>query len=307
MAEIKNRADAEGDADLGEIVLDADLEALSISTFDDLVSKGEIIYEPSDGQVIQDSGFHFEFRLVPHIKKKPITASDAPERKTGQGFNPFLNPDPNFVISPVGESHTLLLNKFCVCRPSLLLSTRLFAPQSNALDIADLTAAWAVLDRLGSLYYAIYNCGFEAGSSQGHKHMQIWPYPSKEDLTFELFPSQATSTTDISSDIPKVPFEHFALRLPGAATSKDVAASHGRLLEKMRESQAKAGSGPDHNVILTRDWICLVPRHRNGGDKGAPANASTVVGLVWVATEEEKQVWQTTGPLNHLRYLCISK
>lgn len=250
----------------------------------------------------------FEFRVVPHIKKKPITASDAPQRKTGKGgFNPFLNPDPNFVISPVGESHTLLLNKFCVCRPSILLTTREFAPQTNALDVTDLTATWAVLHRLGTSYYAIYNCGFEAGSSQGHKHLQFFPYPSKDDLTFELFPSQATSTTEVSSDIPNVPLRHFALRLPADASSKDVAASHDWLLEKMRESQKEFGSGPDHNVVLTRDWICLIPRSHNGVDKAASANALGVLGVVWVASEEEKEVWTTLGPAKHLRYLGIPR
>lgn len=245
--------------------------------------------------------------MVPHLKKKPVAASDAPVRKTGQGFNPFLNPDPNFVISPVGESHTLLQNKFCVCRPSILLTTREFAPQTNALDATDLTAALAVLRRLGKSYFAIYNCGFEAGSSQGHKHMQIFPYPSKEDLTFELFPSQATSSTDISDHIPNVPYKHFALRLPAGASSEELAASHDRLLEKMRASQQEAGSGPDHNVILAQDWICLIPRVHNGSEKGAPANAVGVLGLVWVATEEEREVWTTLGPADHLRYLCIPR
>lgn len=32
----------------------------------------------------------------------------------------------------------------------------------------------------------IYNCGVEAGSSIGHKHLQVLPKPEKEE--FELFP-----------------------------------------------------------------------------------------------------------------------
>ena len=32
----------------------------------------------------------------------------------------------------------------------------------------------------------IYNCGVEAGSSIGHKHLQVLPRPGKED--FEMFP-----------------------------------------------------------------------------------------------------------------------
>lgn len=211
------------------------------------------------------------------------------------------------MISHVGQNHSLLLNKFCVCRPSYLLTTRHFAPQHDALDVTDLTAAWAVLRHLGSSYYAIYNCGFEAGSSQGHKHLQIWPYPSKEDLTFELFPSQAESTTEIASNIPNVPYKHFALRLSDIADAEEVATSHATLLEKTRDIQRRAASGPDHNVIITHNWICLIPRRRNGSEKGAPANASAVLGLVWVASEEEKETWKRIGLVHHLRYLCIPK
>ena len=32
----------------------------------------------------------------------------------------------------------------------------------------------------------IYNCGVEAGSSIGHKHLQVLPRPEKRE--FELFP-----------------------------------------------------------------------------------------------------------------------
>lgn len=39
------------------IVLPPDLEALSLARFDDLVSKGELIYEPSTGETIEDHGF----------------------------------------------------------------------------------------------------------------------------------------------------------------------------------------------------------------------------------------------------------
>lgn len=37
----------------------------------------------------------------------------------------------------------------------------------------------------------IYNCGVEAGSSQGHKHIQIFPRLDSE--RFQMFPSKATS------------------------------------------------------------------------------------------------------------------
>ena len=43
-----------------------------------------------------------------------------------------------------------------------------------------------MLSRLESRHMVIYNCGVEAGSSIGHKHLQVLPRPEKEE--FELFP-----------------------------------------------------------------------------------------------------------------------
>lgn len=59
-------------------------------------------------------------------------------------------------------------------------------PQADHLTENDLSAAWSVLSRLDGKYLVIYNCGFEGGSSVGHKHLQILPRPEREE--FEFFP-----------------------------------------------------------------------------------------------------------------------
>ena len=74
----------------------------------------------------------------------------------------------------------------------LILHTTLFVPQTNDLDIGDLAAAWAILRQIETPQMIIYNCGVEAGSSQGHKHIQIFPRQDSEN--FLMFPSKATST-----------------------------------------------------------------------------------------------------------------
>lgn len=107
-----------------------------------------------------------------------------------------MHPDPDFVLAPVGTSHTLELNKFCVLRPSLVLHTNAFVPQTNDLDEPDITAAWDVLNRFTVPQILLYNCGIEAGSSQGHKHMQIFPRPRPED--FNLFPDTDELSLGIS-------------------------------------------------------------------------------------------------------------
>ena len=126
--------------------------------------------------------------------KKPILSPDAPERR-GHG-GPFLKPDPEFVVTPVGKHHILELSMHCIYRPAYVLHTRLFAPQTDDLDLCDLRAALAVMENLGSKVpqMVIYNCGVEAGSSQGHKHMQVFAYPD----CFELFTERAQSASGTS-------------------------------------------------------------------------------------------------------------
>ncbi|EXJ63449.1 uncharacterized protein A1O5_11498 [Cladophialophora psammophila CBS 110553] len=286
--------------------LPPDLEALSLAKFDDQVAKGQLIYEPSTAESLEDQGFKLNFRFVPHLRRKPITPSDAPERKTGKGHNPFLNPNPEEILSAVGPSHLLILNKFSVYRPSLLVITRHFAPQSDGLDRNDLSAAWTIL-RHFTEYMVIYNCGFESGSSQGHKHMQFWPYPDEQDLGFQLFPNTVESTVNVTDNIPNVPYKHFVLRLPTDADANNLVKTYEKLLRKVQQSHKEAGGGTDYNVILVKEWMCLIPRRHSGLERGAGANSAAMLGLVWIATEAEKDIWNSSGPAEYLKYLGIPR
>lgn len=132
----------------------------------------------------------FRFDLTPALSKKPVLSPDDPGRSKPIG--PFVNPPEEWIIARFGQTHKLILNKYCVYRPMLILHTTLFVPQTNDLDVGDLTAAWAVLRQIETPQMIIYNCGVEAGSSQGHKHIQIFPRQDSEN--FPMFPSKATST-----------------------------------------------------------------------------------------------------------------
>ena len=57
------------------LVLPADLEALSVTRFDDLVAREELIYEPSTAETITDQGFAVSFCQVLGTKGK---ATDNP-------------------------------------------------------------------------------------------------------------------------------------------------------------------------------------------------------------------------------------
>jgi len=124
------------------------------------------------------------------LGRKKITTEDDPGRSKPVG--PFVNPPPEEIVGRIGSFHQLLLNKYCIYRPMLLLPTLEYAPQNDNLDRSDFAASWAVMKAFKTPQMVIYNCGVNSGSSQGHKHLQLFPLPKLEH--FKLFPSSAKST-----------------------------------------------------------------------------------------------------------------
>ncbi|KAJ5034972.1 uncharacterized protein L3040_008239 [Drepanopeziza brunnea f. sp. 'multigermtubi'] len=314
------------------------LEQRSLRQFDALVERGQLLWRDTTPQLIAGEPFNFQFRSAASLTAKPILPRDDPARSKPT-TNPFADEDPDFLLARLGPgpgpgpspshshspSHSLILNKYCVVRPQYLLHTNDFVPQADPLTEADLGCAWDVLQRLESgrstgtgtgtgsrRYLVIYNCGFEAGSSLGHKHLQILPAPPREE--FDFFPD-ALGIDDETSTSPNVPFRHAVQRLPpslslpaspspspssttttttAAAAAALLAATYAQLLRRARVAQA-AG----HNVLLVREWMLVIPRSR--GRKGIlSANAAAMAGMVWVTGPEEVRLWQEEGPMNLL-------
>ncbi|TPX10590.1 uncharacterized protein E0L32_008476 [Thyridium curvatum] len=175
----------------------------------------------------------------------------------------------------------------------------------------------------------LYNCGYDAGASQGHKHTQVFEIPKP----FPLFPSRADSTerkpfppflslpppsglprarTDgnthigISSCLPGVPFRHYALRLPPRPGAEQMLDAYRRLLQEVRLLQELHGLKAAYNVVATAEWMCLIPRRRGGLD-GTGANALGMLGVVWVRDGDERRHWDQLGLSKHLTYLGVPK
>ena len=91
--------------------------------------------------------------------------------------SPFVDNDPEFNIDQVEGSHRLILNKFCAVRPQFVLPTQEYRSQEEFLNETDFQAAWSVVSKLRSKFFAIYNCGINAGRSVEHKHLQVLPQP----------------------------------------------------------------------------------------------------------------------------------
>ncbi len=88
-------------------------------------------------------------------------------------FNPFLNPDPELTVGPVGDAHVAILNKFPLCARHLVLARRVFEEQRLPLARSDFAALAALMGEAGGI--GLYNGGTAAGASQRHKHVQWMP------------------------------------------------------------------------------------------------------------------------------------
>ncbi|OCL06377.1 hypothetical protein AOQ84DRAFT_297103 [Glonium stellatum] len=285
-----------------ELSLPKDLDSMALVRFDSLVAKGEILYGPSQPERTEHDGFEFEFRIASALTTKPILSPDAPGRF--QPIGPFVNPDPDFTLTAVGPSHILELSKYCIYRPSFILHTKDYVPQVHDLDVSDISAAWATLKALKSPQIVLYNCGVEAGSSQGHKHLQIFPRPSLDD--FKLPPDGRQLPLDKPTSLPDVPYKHWVIGIPRFATAVDVAHRYFQLLEKTKENLKEQSDCQAYNIVFVEEWIILIPRtHKGREDIGA--NGAGMMGLVWVRDQHERDGWTRFGMTKHLTYLGIPR
>ncbi|KAL1863653.1 hypothetical protein Plec18167_000749 [Paecilomyces lecythidis] len=285
--------------DFKRLGLPADLEAKTYAKFDSMVNERRIFYDVTKAELYSHNGFLFEFRIIPILSRKPVLAPNDPGRIKSSG--PFINPNPDEVITDIGQSHRLLVNKYCIYRPMLVLPTREFALQEDDLNTTDLTAVWAVMKSFSTPLLMIYNCGVNSGSSQGHKHLQLFAAPQHE-----LWPSRATSEEDVACRIPGVSFKHYVLRIPERATTRDIVRIHERLLALTKEALVKAGDvDGDYNVAMTAEWMAFIPRRTFGPGGPNGCNAAGMLGLVAIKDDEERKRWAELGYTDYLAYLGV--
>lgn len=173
-------------------------------------------------------------------------------------------------------------------RPHYVLHTRLFAPQTDDLDLGDWAATWAVMaairDRAHEPPMMIYNCGYEGGASQGHKHVQVFTEPNPG---FTLFPAEALALAEAKAGAngvseksekrpreenspivqhPTVPFQHFVQRLSGPLTPEYILAVYQRLLAQVRRAHKEHVE--KKLVHATNDALSSIKAVANGAAAG---------------------------------------
>lgn len=113
-------------------------------------------------------------------RKPRIESNSAPKPAFRDPFA-AENLEQDLFVQRIHDEHNLVLNKFCVVEEHVVLPTVEFRPQEEPLTVQDLRAMWTAMQGLDG--FAFFNCGYESGASQPHKHMQLNSYPSFKQFT----------------------------------------------------------------------------------------------------------------------------
>ncbi|KAK4667855.1 uncharacterized protein QC764_704070 [Podospora pseudoanserina] len=313
-----------------------------LEEFDERVKEGVVIYE-GDHQVLRETynGFPFEFRILkghafkPEVSSSGSTPSGSSATISSNGSTAHRPKTPEYLPgsdisltgfevrnsnADVGLGHYMIFNKFCAARPHYLLLTQNgHRRQHESLNFDDFGTLWGVLSVLNKdweakkpgarRYMGMFNCGIDSGCSRLHKHMQVLAVP--DEAEFGLWPDSASKC---------IPFKYYKHdidgRLDELSREREAWERYFEFTAAAQEALMKAGyipNAPDgvdateivpHNIILTREWLLVIPRTQ-AGMNGADANAAGYLGMVWVSDEGRMRKWTDQGPVELLTRLGL--
>jgi sulfate adenylyltransferase (ADP) / ATP adenylyltransferase len=222
-------------------------------------------------------------------------------------FNPFLPYEPALYVGELTDHYRCLLNKFNVMNHHILMVTSQFAPQQTPLDIEDFLAAQICLQAQDGLVF--YNSGPAAGASVEHKHLQMIPLPL---TATDAFPFEGLLSSASIADNPTetaLPFTHRVIATAFTNTTSIealiAAAEHSCmsyhcLLKDLKLSPGSDGMMPPHNMLMTRDYLWVIPR-RKGNHEGLAVNALGFAGMLLVRDKNQLSLLDRIGCLELLK------
>lgn len=272
------------------------------------IQSGALHSIPTSVRRVSDGEWEFDIRLVEQLARK--TSSTLISTKNAPSANPFLPYDKRLFVADIPPRHVCLLNKFNVVERHLLLVTREFHPQTSPLEWEDFAALANLTAEVDGL--AFYNGGAEAGASQPHKHLQ-WVPVAPAELPF----AAAIRHRLDDATRPLFPFKHYISRLPKTGfCSFEIRGREwwevyrrglrecGLVPAEPTTAGPPEGSGPScdlprelppYNLLLTHDWLLLIPRSQESV-AGISLNSLAFVGALLVRDARQMATLQELGP-----------
>jgi sulfate adenylyltransferase (ADP) / ATP adenylyltransferase len=258
----------------------------------------------TSGEILPDAEVNFIVRKVSSLERK-VEA----RLHEGPPFDPFLPYEQELFVADVSDSHVALLNKFNVLEHHLLVVTRAYAEQASLIDADDLAALAACMREFESLGF--YNAGKEAGASQTHKHLQVVRLPLARDgvaVPIEPLLDPVRGARGLCR-LPSLPFLHAFSWIKrawfddAAVASRELRSIYLAMLDEVELCAIQSEDGVrrcgPYNLLLTRQWMLLVPRLR---ERFGPVSVSALgfAGSIFVRNEEQLQAVREAGPMNVL-------
>ncbi len=284
---------------------------------EDALASGALLPLPTEYEFIKDGGVRFFVRILTGLEQKDEERRRQAEAgKSGVSVNPFLPHEQALFVADISRTHLAVLNKFNVVEHHLLIITREYEDQETLLTVRDFEALCACLMEYRSLGF--YNGGEAAGASQRHKHLQIVPLPlAPEGPALPVEPLlTAAEFRDGIGTVGGFPFIHALARIKA-----DVFQSSAHAAEKtfalycamLRHVGLRAPGGDRPEVqsgpyclLLTRDWMLLLPRSREFFD-GISVNSLGFAGALLVRNREQVGVLREYGPMNVLKAVAVPR
>lgn len=239
-------------------------------------------------QEVQQGGVRYQLRVLGRMEKKDR------QGEVQRSASPFLEPPLPLVVGTLSPTHALLLNKFPVVQPHLLLVTRAFEEQQALLGAADFHALGRCLAELDGL--AFYNAGPVAGASQRHRHLQLIAPLGPGGLRAPIERVLGTLALGRVVTVSGLPFAHVAMGVgvPSGSPAVDGVTLH-EAYRALRRAAGFSEAQRPYNLLVTRSWMLLVPR-RTEAWEGINLNAMGFAGSLLVRDTQQLARVRRAGP-----------
>lgn len=284
------------------------------------LASGALVPVQAEQVEIEDAGMRFIVRWVSSLAAKDASRTGANAAEGGKAkdektvaipggprdpnFNPFLNPDPELTVGPIGDTHVAILNKFPLCARHLVLARREFEEQLLPLAPSDFSALAELMGEAGGI--GLYNGGTAAGASQRHKHVQ-WMPDDAGNASLRLFaPGLPAGLAEQGvATHPALPMRHCFVRVRcgrGEATKVAAGSLHAGFERACAELGLEAGEDgllPPFNLLAGEGWLLAIPR-RQEHFEGISMSAVCFGGTLYTRHREQIEAIRAVGPLRAL-------
>lgn len=275
------------------------------------LASGDLLPVQTEQTEVEDAGMRFILRWVSTLAAKDAASAPAavPGGPRNADFNPFLNPDPELTVGPIGTQHVAILNKFPLCERHLVLARREFDEQRKPLQHNDFLALAELMREAGGL--ALYNGGRDAGASQRHLHVQWMPSaPGNASLGLYLPRLPAAAAEHEVAEHPNLPMRHRFVRAHfGTGTNASVAAASMETAwrkgcQELGLQPGTDGLMPPYNLLASDGWLLLLPR-RTESFEGISFSAIHFGGTLYTRHTDQIEAIRRVGPIRAMAAVCM--